>query len=181
MAPRLAILLMAALMLGACAAMEGERSAASNRAVVARFPHSAANADCFFQQRIDNFEVLNDSNLLVFDGRRRAYHVELSPPSVDLRHAYGIGFATATGRVCGHAGERLQVRTASFSRFPPSVVGVYRLLGGAGGPPFQYVEVIDLNSMEKFGEDLQSAEAGELAEEFRRFASDPIFIHCQDI
>ncbi len=127
MAPRLAILLMAALMLGACAAMEGERSAASNRAVVARFPHSTANADCFFQQRIDNFEVLNDSNLLVFDGRRRAYHVELSPPSVDLRHAYGIGFSTATGRVCGHAGERLQIRTASFSRFPPSVVGVYRL------------------------------------------------------
>ncbi len=127
MAPRLAVLSLAALTLGACAAMEGERSAASNRAAVARFPHSAANADCFFQRRIDNFEVLNDSNLLVFDGRRRVYHVELSPPSVDLRHAQGLGFSSVTGRVCGHAGERLQVRNGSFSRFPLSVVGVYRL------------------------------------------------------
>lgn len=127
-APRLAVpLMIAGLALGACAAMEGERSAASNRATVARFPHSAASADCFFRQRIDNFEVLNDSNLLVFDGRRRVYHVEVSPPSVDLRHAHGIGFSTATGRVCGNAGERLQVGNGSFYRFPPSIIGVYRL------------------------------------------------------
>ncbi len=70
-------------------------------------------------------------------------------------------------------------RLPSVDRF--RVLRSVGLLGGAGGPPFQYVEVIDLNSMEKFGEDLQSAEAGELAEEFRRFASDPVFIHCQDL
>ena len=55
------------------------------------------------------------------------------------------------------------------------------LLGGTDAPPYEYVEVIDLNSMEKFGEDLQSAVVGELASEFGQFAADPVFIHCQDL
>ena len=128
MNPRFAILSLAAFTLVACTGMEGDRSVASStRAKVARFPHSAASADCFYPQRIDNFEVLNDSNLLVFDGRRRIYHVEVSPPSLDLRHAYGIGFTSNSGRICGNAGERLEVRDGSLSRFPMSVTGVYRL------------------------------------------------------
>ncbi len=124
---RVALSLLAAFALGACAGMEGERSAASPRSQIARFPHTAANADCFFSQRVDNFEVLNDSNLLVFEGRRQVYHVELSPPSMDLRHAYGIQFSGAFGRVCGNAGERLHARNGSLSSFPQSVTGVYRL------------------------------------------------------
>ena len=127
MNPRHAILFLAAFGLVACAGMEGDRSVASARAKVARFPHSAASADCFFRQRIDNFEVLNDSNLLVFDGRRRVYHVEVTPPSLDLRHAYGIKFYSNSGRICGNAGERLEVSDGSLSRFPVSVTGVYRL------------------------------------------------------
>ena len=55
------------------------------------------------------------------------------------------------------------------------------LLGGTGAPPYQYAEVIYLNSMEKFGEDLQSDTVGQLATEFRQFADNPIFIHCQDL
>ena len=117
----------AALLLTSCATAEGEGSAASRPGRIARFPHNMANADCFFQSRIDNFEVLNETNLLVFDGRRRVYHVEISPPSVDLRHAYGIQFSSSTGRVCGNPGERLQISGGSFGGFPLSVVGVYRL------------------------------------------------------
>ena len=124
---RFALSFLAALMLTACTGMEGERSVASARTNVARFPHGGANADCFFQQRIDNYEVLNDSNLLVFDGRRRVYHVEVTPPSPDLRHAYGIEFFGTAGRICGNAGERLHVRNGSYSRFPLSIMGVYRL------------------------------------------------------
>lgn len=55
------------------------------------------------------------------------------------------------------------------------------LLGETGAPPYQYAEVIYLNSMEKFGEDLQSDTVGQLATEFRQFADNPIFIHCQDL
>ncbi|MCY4166415.1 MAG: REDY-like protein HapK [Gammaproteobacteria bacterium] len=70
-------------------------------------------------------------------------------------------------------------RLPSVERF--RVLRSVGLLGGAGEPPFQYVEVIDLNSMERFGEDIQSAVVAELAKEFRQFASDPVFIHCQDL
>ncbi|MDE0129897.1 MAG: DUF6491 family protein [Gammaproteobacteria bacterium] len=117
----------ATLLLTSCATAEGEGASASRQGRIARFPHNMASGDCFFQNRIDNFEVLNDSNLLVFDGRRRVYHVEISPPSMDLRHAYGIQFRSSTGRVCGNPGERLQISGGSFGSFPLSVTGVYRL------------------------------------------------------
>lgn len=117
----------AALLLTSCATANNEESAASRPGRIARFPHNMANADCFFQSRIDNFEVLNETNLLVFDGRRRVYHVEVSPPSMDLRHAYGIQFSSSTGRVCGNPGERLQISGGTFGGFPLSVIGVYRL------------------------------------------------------
>ena len=119
--------LAATLLLTSCATTDSEESAASRPGRIARFPHNMANADCFFQNRIDNFEVLNETNLLVFDGRRRVYHVEISPPSMDLRHAYGIQFRSSTGRVCGNPGERLQISGGSFGSFPLSVTGVYRL------------------------------------------------------
>ena len=122
-----AIAALASILLLSCTSAGGDKSAASAPSKFSRFPHSAANSDCFYQQRVDNFEVLNDSNLLVFDGRRRVYHVEVSPPSMELRHAYGIQFSSTTGRVCGNPGERLQVQNGSFSRFPLSVTGVYRL------------------------------------------------------
>ena len=116
-----------ALLLTSCATGDGDGASASRPGRIARFPHNLANADCFFQNRIDNFEVLNETNLLVFDGRRRVYHVEISPPSMDLRHAYGIQFRSSTGRVCGNPGERLQISGGSFGTFPLSVTGVYRL------------------------------------------------------
>lgn len=125
-APMAAVMVLAAA-LGACTAAEGERSGASAQARFARFPHSMANSACFFSSRIDNFEVLNDTNLLVSEGRRRIYHVEISPPSNDLRHAYGVQFSSSTGRVCGNPGERLLTRNGSFGSFPSAVVGVYRL------------------------------------------------------
>ena len=70
-------------------------------------------------------------------------------------------------------------RLPSVDRF--RVLRSVGLLGGTDNPPYEYVEVIDLNSMEKFGEDLQSAVVGELASEFGQFADNPVFIHCQDL
>ena len=70
-------------------------------------------------------------------------------------------------------------RLPSVDRF--RVLRSVGLLGGAGAPPYQYVEIIDLNSMEKFGEDMRSEVVGELAGEFGQFADSPVFIHCQDL
>ena len=119
--------LAAALILTSCATAGSDATAASRPGRIASFPHNLANADCFYRSRIDNFEVLNEANLLVFDGRRRVYHVEISPPSMDLRHAYGIGFRSSTGRVCGNPGERLQISGGALGGFPSAVIGVYRL------------------------------------------------------
>lgn len=119
--------ILAGLTVVSCTGAGGESSAASARSQFARFPHSAVNADCFFQRAIDHFEVLNASNMLVFDGRRRAYHLELSPPSMDLRHAFSIGFESASGRVCGNPGDKLKIGNGAISRFPVSIIGVYRL------------------------------------------------------
>ena len=119
--------LAAAMLLTSCATADGEGSAASRPGRIARFPHNLANADCFISSRIDNFEVLNETNLLVMAGRRRVYHVEISPPHMELRHAYGIYFRSATGRVCGNPGERLYVDDRTLESFPTTVTGVYRL------------------------------------------------------
>lgn len=70
-------------------------------------------------------------------------------------------------------------RLPSVDRF--RVLRSVGLLGGSDAPPYEYIEVIELNSMEKFGEDIQSAVVGELAAEFGQFAENPIFIHCQDL
>ena len=118
---------LAAMLLVSCTGAGSERSAAARPSKFARFPHDAAHSDCFFASRIDNFEVINETNILALDGRRRVYHVELSPPSLDLRHAYGIQFRSTTGRICGNPGERLYAEGGSFRRFPQNVIGVYRL------------------------------------------------------
>ncbi len=122
-----AIVALTGALLISCTTAGSERSPADRPSKFARFQHDAASSDCFFQRSIDNFEVLDESNLLVFDGRRRTYHVEVSPPSMSLRHAYGLQFRSTTGRICGNPGERLQISDGSFDRFPISVTGVYRL------------------------------------------------------
>lgn len=169
--PALAALaaLAAALILTSCATADSDASAASRPGRIASFPHNLANADCFYRSRIDNFEVLNEANLLVFDGRRRVYHVEISPPSMDLRHAYGIGFRSSTGRVCGNPGERLEISGGALGGFPSAVIGVYRLdavtqtavrthFGQAVAQP-QLPEDEDAAAIEELITDLEEAEA----------------------
>lgn len=56
---------------------------------------------------------------------------------------------------------------------------VYRttgLLGSAGSPPYEYVEVIDVADMDAFGVDVSSETVQKTAAQFRQFADDPVFI-----
>ncbi len=165
MNPRLVLASLVALLLSACAGAEGDRSVASPRHQTARFSHSAANADCFFSRQINNFEVLDERNLLVFAGRRRVYHVEITPPSPDLRYAYGIQFRPA-GRICGYSGERLVLQNGSVSRFPLSITAVYRL-----------DENLEAAVRAHFGQSpsapaLPEADAGELVTDLEEVAGD---------
>jgi hypothetical protein len=52
------------------------------------------------------------------------------------------------------------------------------LLGG-GTPPYQYVEVIRVNDMERFGAEVATETMRKVAAEFRQFADNPQFILCE--
>ena len=63
----------------------------------------------------------------------------------------------------------------------PSVDGfdVQRVTGlfGSDDPaPYQYVEIIDINSLEQFGKDVSTETMGRVASEFQSFAANPIFM-----
>jgi len=56
---------------------------------------------------------------------------------------------------------------------------VYRLnsiMGSEAAPPYQYCEVIDINDMDKLGEELASETMKKVAAEFQEFADNPVFI-----
>jgi hypothetical protein len=81
--------------------------------------------DCFLAREAQDFEVLDASNLLLYvPDRRTAYHVHVSPPAPELRHAQVLGFQSRHTRVCGYAGDRLVLDAAGGAQ-EHSVTGVY--------------------------------------------------------
>ncbi len=50
------------------------------------------------------------------------------------------------------------------------------LLGSDATPPYQYVEVIQVNDMETFGKDVATEVMQKVAAEFQGFADNPVFI-----
>ena len=50
------------------------------------------------------------------------------------------------------------------------------MLGGDASPPYQYVEIIDVNDMELFGEEVSTDTMQKVAGEFQAFADAPLFI-----
>ena len=55
------------------------------------------------------------------------------------------------------------------------------LLIGDGAPPYEYVELIDVNDMETFGDEVGSETMQRVAGEFPAFADDPISILTADL
>ena len=50
------------------------------------------------------------------------------------------------------------------------------LLMSDDAPPYQYVEIIEINDMDAFGEDMQGETVKRTAAEFQQFADSPTFI-----
>lgn len=50
------------------------------------------------------------------------------------------------------------------------------LLGSDDAPPYQYVEIIDVADMDRFGQDIASETMQRVAGEFQGFADNPIFM-----
>lgn len=50
------------------------------------------------------------------------------------------------------------------------------LLGSDGRPPYQYVEVIDVADVDRFGSDIGTETMQKIAAEFQGFADNPVFV-----
>lgn len=55
------------------------------------------------------------------------------------------------------------------------------ILGSDAVPPYQYVEVIEVNNMEDFGADVSTEKMEKIAAQFQSFADNPLFILTENI
>ena len=84
-------------------------------------------SSCFNSRDIDDYMVLDRSNLIVY-GRpsSRAYHIEISPPTSSIRGSDMISFVSWSGRICGFAGDDLVIPNSIYSeRY--SIISVKKL------------------------------------------------------
>ena len=56
-----------------------------------------------------------------------------------------------------------------------SVLRATGLLGSEGDPPYQYVEIIDVDDMRRFGSEVATELMQKVAAEFQSFADQPVF------
>ena len=56
--------------------------------------------DCISQMSIRDYQVLDESNLIVTGTARRKYHIVLSRRAFGLRSTWRIAFQTSSGQVC---------------------------------------------------------------------------------
>jgi hypothetical protein len=62
---------------------------------------STRRSDCISTGTIRDYQVLDDSNLVVTGSGNRKYHVWLSRRAIGLGSAWKIGFRSRSGRICG--------------------------------------------------------------------------------
>lgn len=55
------------------------------------------------------------------------------------------------------------------------------LFGSGEAAPYQYIEVIEITNLEKFGTQLDSDTMRRVADEFRQFADNPVFLLTERI
>ena len=67
----------------------------------------STGSDCISLGSIRDYKVLDNANLLVTQGVKRKYHVQLSRPAYGLRSSNSIGLHSRSGRICGGFSELL--------------------------------------------------------------------------
>ena len=84
-------------------------------------------SSCFNSRDIDDYRVLDRSNLIVY-GRpsTKAYHIEISPPATSIRGSDMISFVSWSGRICGFAGDDLVIPNSIYNE-RHSIISVKQL------------------------------------------------------
>jgi hypothetical protein len=81
---------------------------------------AASGNDCVFFRTIDNWQVLDDSSLVIWTtGNRRAYLVRLFRPSPDLRFAIDLRFqdGNGDGQLCPFGGDSVITGGTTADRY----------------------------------------------------------------
>jgi len=108
----LLVMLGAAVFATGCASATGDRSVGAER-------RSLGN-DCIFNFGIRDYTALDDRNVILYGPGRRAYHVVLTTPSINLRSEFTIGILDRDGddRICPYGGDSILVDGPLRERIP---------------------------------------------------------------
>lgn len=115
--------LIAALALTGCASTGGSEAAMGRQATF------GSDNDCFLARVVTDWRPLDNRNLLVFTGRRTAYHVQLSMPTTSLRARDTIAFTDRDGRICPYGGDAIVINGLMPDRI--TIASIRRLDEGA--------------------------------------------------
>ncbi|HSG66829.1 MAG TPA: DUF6491 family protein [Gammaproteobacteria bacterium] len=74
--------------------------------------------DCIFTRAITDWRPLDNMNLVVFTGRRQAYHVQLTMRSTSLRFEDRLAFTDRDGRLCPYGGDSIVINGMMPDRIP---------------------------------------------------------------
>ena len=74
--------------------------------------------DCIFARAITDWRPLDNMNLVVFTGRRQAYHVQLTMRSTSLRFEDRLAFTDRDGRICPYGGDSIVINGMMPDRIP---------------------------------------------------------------
>lgn len=74
--------------------------------------------DCFFARAMSDWRPLDNRNLVVFTGARRAYHLQLASPSRGLRFDDTLAFTDRDGRICPFGGDAVVINGLMPDRIP---------------------------------------------------------------
>jgi hypothetical protein len=55
------------------------------------------------------------------------------------------------------------------------------MLGTDEAPPYQYIEILNINNFDTFGKEVSSETMGKVAQQFQSFADSPMFIVTEEI
>jgi uncharacterized protein DUF6491 len=131
--------------------LTGCASSGDGHESAAQTPASRSH-DCISQSTIRDYQVLDDSNLIVTAGAKRQYHVQLSRRAFGLRSNWKIGFKSPTGRICSGTGEVIvddgfgrkeSIYTSSITQVDPDQLDELLIRFGKKDPEFEQAPAQD--------------------------------------
>ena len=78
----------------------------------------SSSSDCIINAGVRDYATLDDRNLIIYGAGRRAYHVVLATPSINLESEYRLGIFDRDGRICPFGGDAIIVQGPITERIP---------------------------------------------------------------